>query len=404
MATRREALGGLAVAGGMSVLGGEAWAAGAAGVVVPFELTHDRIWTIVKFNGHGWYKLIIDTGADKFSLDEKICKEIGLTRRSSEEMVGATGAQYMNTYLAQTVSIANVVSDPNALVIGLIRPLDDGLQGLLPGALLDNVLFDFVQKRMHLSHSKPAGLQGFTVVPYVEVGTASNGSMDHVRQTSAYPYVRAELDGRPLTLRVDTGTPDGAYLNASYVDRAGLWDKYKGGRDTKAAGVGNHVSAARSVKAESLKLGDIVFPSPRVTLQDPKDKGQGDFDLRGDVQEDGLLGIESLRRLDLAIVPTEGRLYIRKNAMFDDVQRINRAGLLVRSVNDKPTAVWVYQGGPAWVAGVREGDLIVGYAGGDGTMAGLDWKLSGPPGDEIDLEYSRGGQTKQVSFKLVEVE
>ena len=148
-----------------------------------------------------------------------------------------------------------------------------------------------------------------------------------------------------------------------------------------------------------MKLGDIVFEAPHITLQDPKDKVRQDFG-----SADGLIGIEALRRLDLAIVQTESRLYVRKNAMFNDVQRINRAGLVVRSVNDKPTAVYVYQGGPAWEAGIRDGDLIIGYAGGDGTIAGLDWKLSGPPGDQIDLEFSHDGQTKQVSFKLAEVE
>ncbi|HEY3814213.1 MAG TPA: aspartyl protease family protein [Caulobacteraceae bacterium] len=404
MATRRQALGVLTGAAGLSFWGAGAEAAGADEVIVPFELTHDRAWTIVKFNGHGWYKLIIDTGADKFSLDDKICKEIGLTRRSSDEMIGATGAAYMNTYLAQTVSIANVVSDPNALVIGLNGGLEDGLQGLIPGALLDNVLFDFVQKRMHLSHKRPSGLQGFSVVPYVKLGNGSSGSMSHVRETSPFPYVRAEVDGRPVTLRVDTGAPEAAYLYASYVDRAGLWDKYKGARETQVGGITSHVSAARLVKAESLKLGDIVFAAPRIALQDPKDKAINDYDMNGEAYIDGLIGIESLRRLDLAIVPSEGCLYVRKNAMFDDVQRINRAGLIVRSVNDKPTAVWVYQGGPAWAAGIREGDIINGYAGGDGTIAGLDWKLSGPPGDQIDLQFTHDGQSKQVSFKLVEAE
>ena len=404
MATRREALGGLTAAGGLGLWADRAWAAGAEDVVVPFELTHDRAWTIVKLDGHGWYKLIIDTGADLFSLDDKICKEIGLTRRSSDPMVGATGAEYENTYLAQTVSIANVVTDQNALVIGLGHGLDDGLQGLIPAALLGNVLFDFVQKRMHLSHKAPADLKGFSVLPFVSQPNSNGGSMSHVQEKSPYPYIHAELDGRPVTLRVDTGAPDAAYIFAGYVDRAGLWDKYKGGRDTKAAGVTSQVSAAREVKVESLKLGDVVFAAPRITLQDPKEKSRGNFDGRGDAFADGLIGIEALRRLDVAIVQTESKLYVRKNAMFDDVQRINRAGLLVRSVNDKPTAVWVYQGGPAWAAGIREGDLIIGYAGGDGSLAGLDWKLSGPPGDQIDIEFSHEGQTKQVSFKLVEVE
>ncbi len=319
-------------------------------------------------------------------------------------MVGATGAEYVNTYLAQTVSIANVVSDPNALVVGLGHSLDDGLQGLIPAALLGNVLFDFVQKRMHLSHKAPTDLKTFMVLPFQGPPNGNSGSMGHVQEKSPYPYVKAELDGHPVTLRVDTGAPDAAYMFASYVDRAGLWEKYKDGRDTKAAGITSQVSAARDVKVESLKLGDIVFQAPRITLQDPKDKSRGDFDGRGDTFADGLIGIEALRRLDVVIMQTESKLYVRKNAMFDDVQRINRAGLIVRSVNDKPTAVWVYQGGPAWAAGIRQGDLIVGYAGGDGTIAGLDWKLSGPPGDQIDIEFSHDGQTKQVSFKLVEVE
>ena len=404
MATRREALGGLTAAGLGVCAGGASAAAAVEDVVVPFELTHNRAWTIVKFNGHGWYKLLIDTGADTFSLDDKICKEIGLTRRSSDEIVGATGAEYMSTYTAQMVSIANVVTDPNAPVFGLAHRVDEELAGLIPAALLTNVRFDFVQKRMHLSNKALTGLEGYTVVPYSQTAIGSPGSMARVQMKSPYPNIRAELDGRPVTLRVDTGAPPMAYLFGSYVDRAGLWDKYKVDHQGTGGGVTSQTSTVRNVRAQSLKVGDVVFDAPRIVLQDPKDKGRGDYDLRGETLVDGLIGMESLRRLDFAIVPNESKLYIRKNAMFNDVQRINRAGLVVKSVNEKPTAVWVAPGGPAWAAGIRKGDLIIGYAGGDGTIAGLDWKLSGPPGDQIDLEYSHDGQTKQVSFKLVEVE
>jgi predicted aspartyl protease len=395
MATRRQALGGLSAAAGLGLWAGQAGAAGAEDVVIPFELTHDRAWTAVKFDGHGWYKLIVDTGAAQFCLEDALCKSIGLTRRSSNEMVGVSGVDYLNTYVAQ-VSIANVVNDQNAAVVGLGHKLDDGNQGLIPAAVLGNVLFDFVQKRMHLSHKAPSGLQGFSALDYIS--EESSGSMAHVRGASPYPTVHGELDGRPVKLHVDTGAPEYAFFFASYVERAGLWDKYKGAVDTKTGGVTSQLTASKFVKAETLKIGDVVFNAPHMTLQDPKEKVRQEYQ-----GADGLIGIEALRRLDLALVPTEQRAYVRKNALFDDVERINRAGLFVRSIDEKPTVVSVYEGGPAWAAGIRKGDLIVGYAGGDGTIAGLDWKLSGPPGDQIDLEYSHEGQTKQVSFKLVEV-
>jgi C-terminal processing protease CtpA/Prc len=86
--------------------------------------------------------------------------------------------------------------------------------------------------------------------------------------------------------------------------------------------------------------------------------------------------------------------------MFNDVERRDRAGLVVDMVDGKPTAVFVREGGPAWNAGVRINDQIVGYAGGDGTLAGLDWKLRGPAGDEVDIELARDGKSRQLAFKL----
>jgi predicted aspartyl protease len=383
--SRREALAGLSTLLVGAGIANVARAAGATEAVVPFELTYNQAWTAVKVEDHGWYKFLIDTGARTFCLDDKIAQSIGLQRRSSNEVMGAVGSTHLNSYIARDINITNVVHDANVAILGLKYGTGDAMQGLIPAGLLGSVRFDFVQKRLHLSQGsldKPEGFQALTWL----------GSHDD-RLASPYPKIQAMLDGRPLTLTIDTGSQSGLYLFGDYVSRAGIWDKYGKGDDVVMMGVAG-AGRSRYVRAKSFELGGIAFDAPRVALESPEEKMGVD---RG---ADGLLGLEMLRRLDLAIEPAGSRVFLRPNVQFNDVERRNRAGLEVRMVGGKATAVAVAEGGPAWKAGVRRGDLVVGYAGGDASVAGLNWKLEGPAGDPIAMVISHEGQQKQISFPL----
>ncbi len=392
--SRRGALTGLgAVTLGVAA-GGTTAVASSQEAVVPFELTYNQAWTAVKLDGHGWYKFLIDTGAAFFSIDDGIAQGIALKRRSSEDIVGAVGHRYLNSYIVQDVNIANVVHDANEGMFGMNAHLG-GIQGLVPAALLGVVRFDFVQKRMHLSKGVASRPDGFVAVAR-EGGRTREGS--RVKEYGdPRPQIRVTLDGHPLRLWIDTGAQSGLYLFSEYVARSGLWDAY-GKPDSQPVEGVTGGGMARYVKAGTLDVGGVKFESPHMSMQDPTERGRAMLSQEG--QADGLLGMELLRRLDLVIDPYGSEVFLRPNALFNDVERRNRAGLLVRLVDGKPTAVEVTEGSPAWKAGVRQGDMVVGYAGGDSSVSGLMWLLSGPAGSTVVIELSQSGQTKQVAIVL----
>lgn len=54
--------------------------------------------------------------------------------------------------------------------------------------------------------------------------------------------------------------------------------------------------------------------------------------------------------------------------------------------------------GPAARAGLRPGDLVLGWNGGD--LATLPAALSGPPGGQLNISVIRGGQRRTVRLVL----
>ena len=67
---------------------------------------------------------------------------------------------------------------------------------------------------------------------------------------------------------------------------------------------------------------------------------------------------------------------------------------------DYPVVLHVYQGSPAEVAGLREGDVILKVNGHDGTETAA--YLEHAPGTRYTLLVQRGRQQKEISFVLVE--
>lgn len=93
---------------------------------------------------------------------------------------------------------------------------------------------------------------------------------------------------------------------------------------------------------------------------------------------------------------------------FLEARRVgaSRSGLFVLKERGMPYAVSVLGGSPAALADVTNGDLIAKLQGRSTRLMPL-WEiwqiLSGPPGEKVDLEIIRRGETKQVTFQLADV-
>ncbi len=104
------------------------------------------------------------------------------------------------------------------------------------------------------------------------------------------PVITAEINGKPVTLIVDTGA-ESSILTAEAARRVGVTTKYDFVRSM--SGIGKSVRTG-DAKLDSMRLGGVALSFPRVLV------GDVSFNL-GSAQPDGLLGASLLSDFDLDI-------------------------------------------------------------------------------------------------------
>lgn len=394
--TRRGAL---AAAAALAIPGA---ARAADSAKFPFRVTRNRPWTVVAVEGAPPMPFLLDTGAGWYAITDKAAQDLKLTKVDHALAQGVVGRVDSAFYRVRRIMVGGVMEERDLYVSGLPNPLGGGLQGLVPAARVSVMGFDFDAQEISLTRSLTTPPDGYRALA-MDLGVQLQGSADplgvHARSTFAHdnldlrPIVLAEFDGEPVKLLLDTGSDGGLTLLPAYVKKRGLWDHYARSVPagmTTIAGQAN----ARLVRAERLKLGNLVFANPVVTLGDP-----ADADRTGGPLAAGIVGMEFLRRLNFIYDPVQRQVWIKPNSVIGDGYRYNRAGAEIEVVDGALRAVSVTEGGPAWRAGLRLGDQITGWRGSDGHE-GLVWALTGAPGSTVEIQVSRAGKAELVSVTL----
>ena len=129
---------------------------------------------------------------------------------------------------------------------------------------------------------------------YVPVKSYINGED---RFSSPKIFVFATIDGLPLRLQVDTGSPAALLIFPSVVKAHGLWDKYGDGKASKSTGVTGDSVPAREVMMPDFALSDITIPHLPVKVMDPNGHQEN-------MGVDGLLGAGFLKMFCMAVSHT----------------------------------------------------------------------------------------------------
>jgi predicted aspartyl protease len=363
--------------------------------VFPFRVTRNIAWTGVSLNGKGPFPFTLDTGANSYLITPELVAQLGLLNTNAAvRSQTAGGLTTLRVYDIKEIVIGGAVRDFNVPVIELHDRTLDLTQGIVPTSNLASVGFDFDAEKVTVARALAAEPAGYAPVRLVNEMRRGGFSRSDLTSEQAQAVIRAELDGQPVRLMVDTGASTSLYLFGDYVRARNLWDRDSKAVEGKASTVGGVVST-RLVRMKQLKLAGAVFKDVPAHLAEPH------ATYHGADSTDGLIGMELLRRLNFVIAPERRQIWFKPSKAMDDVYRYDRAGLGIDKVGAEIRVTSVHPGSPAARAGLVRGDKVTGWAG-QGGYFGLLWALQGPPGDVVRIQVERAGAPTVLAVTLEE--
>lgn len=367
-------------------------AAGSAGaapqaITVPFAMPRDKPYMLIGINGKGPYRFTMDTGAaGTMAMRFDLVQQLGLRDYDVRHSVGVVGeAQATGLFAADEVNFGGVFKQRHVAISGLgegEKRRRAGYDGLLPAPFFigRESEIDFEQRQVRLYLDGAPDRAGFRPVRYIP-------------QNHDQIVVEARFNDIPCRMQVDTGAEGGVILGPRFVARNHLWDAFPKHLDGGVQGVTGGATS-REVKAPSFAFGPYRFPDALTTMINP--------DATSYLEEDGLIGIDILRRFTLSFDGPGSVLWLKPNSAIGEAFRTDRAGLGFRRHAGREGAVvdYVAPGAAADHSGLRVGDVLVEIQ----TQALADelrWRMSGPPGERIPLKVQRGNEARDLEMALV---
>jgi hypothetical protein len=199
------------------------------------------------------------------------------------------------------------------------------------------------------------------------------------------PYVRIRIAGEDEDLAIDTGSNEFVGLLPRTFDR--LHEATK-----------QPVISLPSLTAN----GTVEFREMRVAAFEAAGMKFQNVDF-SETKTTSACGLDFLERHLVTLDFPGHRLYLKPGKEFDHVKRKNMAGLRpVRSGKDL-VARFVVDGGPAYEAGIRDGDILLELNGKPiDTYGMLDVRerLTSGEGKEVAIKFRRGDAERTVKVKL----
>lgn len=215
-----------------------------------------RIWAPVLINGKGPYRLVLDTGATRSAIMQRVADDAGLPLASGTvRLRGVTGNRAVQAVRAKSLSFGELLIENVTLPI--VPDAFGGADGVLGGEGLHNkrILIEFHKDRISIARSsgKPPP-PGFTVVPFKY---ASNRGM----------RVQVMVGSVRATALIDTGaqaTVGNLALRQALARRHDPRDVF----DETVVGVTEDIQHAARVRVPSISAGKLLVHNASIMFSD----------------------------------------------------------------------------------------------------------------------------------------
>jgi predicted aspartyl protease len=131
-----------------------------------------RIWAPVLINGKGPYRLVLDTGASRPAVIQRVVDEVGLpVQANAVRLRGATGSAVVPAVKVDTLEIGELLVEN--VTVPIVADAFGGADGVFGGEGLQDkrIVIEFRNDRISIarSHREPAP-PGYSVVPFKYAG------------------------------------------------------------------------------------------------------------------------------------------------------------------------------------------------------------------------------------------
>ncbi len=357
------------------------------------ETETERLWVDAKINGKP-VRLAFDTGTEGFVLFRKTAERLGLQ---------VTNAPSDTRLTPGRVKVG--LADPCDLTIWgktisgsfFVFDLPEGLHEKIDGALGWQPL----SKNIFLIDAEKLELRPLDKAP-----EESTGWPKFRMQTNSDSLIieTTERDGATTAVLVDTGSSYGISLHPRKWRE--WWATHTNQPATLAAyyrpGAGLVVS--KEAWASQISIGSLALTDVPVQEADSAEVALGG------PQFEASLGLAALKHLDFIVDGNEGVVYAKAKRTAAPPYEHNRLGAVFvpRDLESDPLVAHVVKGSPAYLSGVRDGDILLKLDSEDVTKWRADpdvmpGPFHDPPGTKVVLTVRRGDTEFQTTVVLKDI-
>ena len=246
-----------------------------------------RIWAPVMINGHGPFRLVLDTGASHSAVTALVALALGIPTDRSPPVIlrGVTGFATVPTIQVDTLSVGDLAVD--SPVLPIVPDALGGAQGILgaEGLAGKRIFIDFRHDKIMITYSRnEKSGRGFVDVPFHAIG-------------ETLVVVNARIGNVPTKAIIDTG---GQTTIANLALRAALNRRSTLDRGTRDQIIGatKDVQDGEIIPMPAIEFGSIQIRDNGVTFADAYIFKQWKL-----LQEPAILiGMDALGLLDTLVI------------------------------------------------------------------------------------------------------
>ena len=367
--------------------------AGRAFVEVPFEIHNGHLFLKVMLNGKGPFRMLFDSGGINVLLPQAVAK---IGAKGEGAMSGSSagdGRQDVGVTRVDRLEFGGIVIERQVFATIDLDALMRRVEGLDDVAgLVGYELFKRFPVKLDYEHSRA------TFYDPAKFKYAGPGSRLPILFRGTNPQASGRVDGIDGVFHIDTGSRASLTLTLPFVEANELVAKYGAKLEAiSGSGAGGHVRALFA-RATTLELGDITVQKPVTSLSLQSRGALADPDLAGNI------GFGVLRQFNITFDYANNVVYLEKNANYGQPDVYDRAGLWIERGDKGYEVVDIVADGPAAVAGIKAGDLIVGVNGKPWTSLSLSAvrsELKAAPGRKVRLKMDGGPERVVTTRDLI---